>query len=535
MTNYVIKVRDRDRVPLGEVSIYTRFEAIMRLNDASTWTLIMPADVPAAALFVLREQSGIVVERDGVPVLSGNAELIQLRQTAEGDVLEVTGLDDTGRLAHHFASPSPEDTNFNFLTDYDVRTNEVSSLMYEYIYYNATLEGIVAIMGTAGATLYRRPYEGLVMEPDPVLGPVVTYSARFENLLELCRSLAIQGGSLRFKVLQDGTDLVFSVTETADVSDVARFSREMGNLPEATVIESSPAVTWAFAGGDGGEGRARTMRGALNADEDLAYGRREQFVEARAASSADELTQKAQEALAAGGAVTSVDMKPVDTEQVTWGVDYDLGDRVAVIINGTEVLGTVRECVLSITPERGADVRPVVTDVLAAERPSTLLGGPSLRTVGQRVAFLERNSEPMTGGSVVLWARPTSDLPSDWAHCNGAGGSGTFDMQGRFVVGADGSYGVGDGGGVETIADHLHTLGGHNHSFSWSGTTSDQGGDTVVVNSGSGENVTDEPHTHTYSGSGNTGNAGGNTSSAGGHDNRPPFKAMHFIQRRIFA
>jgi hypothetical protein len=55
------------------------------------------------------------------------------------------------------------------------------------------------------------------------------------------------------------------------------------------------------------------------------------------------------------------------------------------------------------------------------------------------------------------------------------------------------------------------------------------------VNSGSGENVTDEPHTHTYSGSGNTGNAGGNTSSAGGHDNRPPFKAMHFIQRRIFA
>ena len=48
-------------------------------------------------------------------------------------------------------------------------------------------------------------------------------------------------------------------------------------------------------------------------------------------------------------------------------------------------------------------------------------------------------------GLICLWSGAADALPAGWALCNGS--NGTPDLRGRFLVGAGGSYAVGDTGG----------------------------------------------------------------------------------------
>jgi microcystin-dependent protein len=60
-------------------------------------------------------------------------------------------------------------------------------------------------------------------------------------------------------------------------------------------------------------------------------------------------------------------------------------------------------------------------------------------------------------GMIMLWSGSIASIPSGWALCDG--GSGTPDLQDRFVVGAGSSYAVDDTGGFAnaTLVSHTHT------------------------------------------------------------------------------
>lgn len=62
-------------------------------------------------------------------------------------------------------------------------------------------------------------------------------------------------------------------------------------------------------------------------------------------------------------------------------------------------------------------------------------------------------------GLICLWSGVADALPAGWALCNGS--NGTPDLRGRFLVGAGGSYAVGDTGGAasETLKQFNHTGG----------------------------------------------------------------------------
>jgi len=145
-------------------------------------------------------------------------------------------------------------------------------------------------------------------------------------------------------------------------------------------------------------------------------------------------------------------------------------------------------------------------------------------------------------GAIIMWSGSINDIPVGWALCDGR--NGTPDLRDRFIVGAGGSYNVGDTGGANTVTlntnqipSHSHgagtlttnTTGSHSHTYQHAlrhMQIRTEGGQTWVSGGIEGSQTnSDGDHKHTISGS---------TSSTGGgqaHENRPPYYALCFIMK----
>lgn len=172
-------------------------------------------------------------------------------------------------------------------------------------------------------------------------------------------------------------------------------------------------------------------------------------------------------------------------------------------------------------------------------------------------------------GAIIMWSGSINDIPVGWALCDGS--NGTPDLRDRFIVGAGGSYNVGNTGGSNTvklttsqIPSHYHTAsssssGTHTHT----GTTSlEQIGDQKVagdiyavtgvthkafnesydVPSSSWaaiDNINPTPintsHSHTFTTSSDGSHSHSitisSTGGGGAHENRPPYYALCFIMK----
>jgi microcystin-dependent protein len=169
-------------------------------------------------------------------------------------------------------------------------------------------------------------------------------------------------------------------------------------------------------------------------------------------------------------------------------------------------------------------------------------------------------------GLIAIWSGAANAIPSGWLLCDGA--NGTPDLRGDFVVGAGGTYAVGDTGGqnaITSVPAHTHGVGNLANSsggaHSHNGTTANSGNHSHgLANSGSGTtgsliriataanqlnvqntfaaNVVQAggDHAHNFSTS-NTGahthTISGNTASTGDAsvDTRPPYYALCYIMK----
>ena len=144
-------------------------------------------------------------------------------------------------------------------------------------------------------------------------------------------------------------------------------------------------------------------------------------------------------------------------------------------------------------------------------------------------------------GAIIMWSGSINDIPVGWALCDGS--NGTPDLRDRFIVGAGGSYNVGNTGGSNTvrlttsqIPSHRHTAsigqaGGHSHGL---GTKWTMSGTSSASNPGtSGPGFFASTHERT------TGEAGehshsitiSSTGSGQAHENRPPYYALAYIMK----
>ena len=172
-------------------------------------------------------------------------------------------------------------------------------------------------------------------------------------------------------------------------------------------------------------------------------------------------------------------------------------------------------------------------------------------------------------GAIIMWSGSINDIPVGWALCDGR--NGTPDLRDRFIVGAGGSYNVGNTGGSNTVTlttsqipshshgagtlktasagSHSHgagtlktdTTGSHSHGYwTYESRVTASGIYSGYLHDTSYEQTsTAGAHSHTISG--NTASAGahthtisGNTASTGSgqaHENRPPYYALCFIMK----
>lgn len=320
-----------------------------------------------------------------------------------------------------------------------------------------------AVSGSANAEVSNTWFNtSLVLRPaNPTAGMAGTWRARFDNLLELIRSIAAQAG-LNFQVAQaaDSDTRALTITQTADRSGEVVFSRELQSLSEAERAAEGPTANYVYALG-GGEGNQREIVERGDSESIVRYWRAETATDERSKTGA-ELGQAIDEEIEKGAPHVGYTLEP-GLDVFVFGRDYQLGDTVGVVVDGRGYTAVVRTVDIRLD-ENGYRVVPALTPNVSTG-PSR---GFSVRSLNTRLNQLERQSEGFTIGMVMGWARDQNFIPSGWQLCDGTGG--TLDLRGRFPIGADLSNVRGNGaialaaiGGAPSysLAAHAHS---HSHT-----------------------------------------------------------------------
>lgn len=342
LPEWSIFVRNAALERIAQIDDFETADLTSRFNAVGQWQLTLDRRQPAsAALFI--PGNGIEVTRDGDPFIAGPMTGRKAVRDERTNQATITGLDDMVWLKRRLAYPQPATVAPPYSTsEHDVRIGVASTVLRGYVDANAG----------PGALSVRR-VTGLTVGTDPLIGSTITGRGRWQVLLDLLTELALSGGGLGFGITQSGTTLQFGVYQPVDRAAAVKFSEGLGNLASFTYDGQVPGLTYAVVGG-GGEGTARTIVEASDGDGIAAgWGRIEQFIDRRDTTDTTEMGQKASEALTDGAEKVTLGAVPVDSDSLAYGQDYNLGDRVTLVLDdvGTEVTELIREVTVKLTPD----------------------------------------------------------------------------------------------------------------------------------------------------------------------------------------
>jgi hypothetical protein len=386
MLKYQIYVRDVNLNRVAQIDDYQKLEMKPQFNAVGAFTLAMSMN-SNAAFYITQPGAGIIVVRNGTTIFSGPVHQKERKWTAQSDDLTISGYDDNYILQTKLAYPVPGGPPYTS-TDYDVRTGPAETIMKQYI--NANIG--------SGASSNRKI--SITTDTDLGRGTSITGRARFDTLLALCGSLALQGGGLGFKVIQVGNGLQFQVYQPTDKSQSVVFSPLLGNLLDFDYTEQSPDANYIIAAGTG-EGTARIITESGDSDSVSMYGRVEEFLNQNNTSSTTELSQAITEELANKSFSTSLTITPIDTNTMAFMQNYNLGDIVSVVLTqpgqtgdqiNQNVMDVISDVVRQITitvDEKGEVITPLIGTADAANK-STLRIFSSMKTMNRRLSKLER-------------------------------------------------------------------------------------------------------------------------------------------------
>lgn len=364
-TDWKVEVRDVNRQRIGELDDYQLLEMSLKFNDVSTWRLSVDRRSRLAA-DLLADGAGIIVYRDGVAQLSGFWTDQDHSRDLQTNTVTVSGVDDTAWLNRRLAYPDPNDITPPYAVAGDVRTGQASTVIRQFVDDNGGL-----------ATPVARRIPGLFagVGVDPLIGPTVTGTGKWQKLLPLCQELAsaseAQGVPIGFRIIQSGTDLLLEMYAPDDKTGTVVFSLERGNLAGFSYKRTAPSMTYAIVGGDG-EGTARVFSEKSNGALSATWGRIEDdLVDARNGDSANELSQSADQALAEGAGTTALSVTPIDLDTQRYGVDYMLGDKVTVLL---DAIGPQLDTVTADAEGQGTSVTADYLIALAASAPLFPIG-----------------------------------------------------------------------------------------------------------------------------------------------------------------
>jgi hypothetical protein len=259
-----VTARDINLFEVEQANGYERLRMDLRDSNVGEWTLRIKRNHPAAP-YLLQSGSGIVVRPIGHPgvVMSGFIEYMYITESAnnEEDNLTFVGFTDEILLSElAFPDPSADVSTTGASTF--AQTNDVRSGPAE-----TALKGYVSANIGPAASIVRRRYPFLNIPATTGLGAPGVWKARFHNLLELCRQIAVYGG-LSFRVAQSAPgEVTLYVWEPAQRLDV-RFGVKAHNLTTAVLTYRAPNMTEGVIGGQG-EGAARVFTRRTGGGESL--------------------------------------------------------------------------------------------------------------------------------------------------------------------------------------------------------------------------------------------------------------------------
>lgn len=214
---------------------------------------------------------------------------------------------------------------------YDARSGVASTVLLGYV--NANL---------ITPTNADRIMPLLVAAADPGVGTSVSGNARGDNLLTLLQQLASSGGDIGFRVQQTANGvLTFTVYQPVDRSGSAKFSQDLQNLFDYAYSLGGPNANAVMAWG-GGVGAARTSVQVRDTSSIASWGLVEELIDARDTSDTATMQQRGQAEVNAQSEQTNLALTPRDTASVQYGRDYNLGDIVAVTIDGNIITNKIR-------------------------------------------------------------------------------------------------------------------------------------------------------------------------------------------------
>ncbi|MBY0434951.1 MAG: hypothetical protein K2U26_12650 [Cyclobacteriaceae bacterium] len=137
-------------------------------------------------------------------------------------------------------------------------------------------------------------------------------------------------------------------------------------------------------------------------------------------------------------------------------------------------------------------------------------------------------------GGIIMWSGSPFAVPTGWALCDG--NNGTPNLLDRFIVGAGGSYALGNTGGANaiTLTDAQSGLPNHNHGISDPGHVHGTPGATTVGGTGlgyTGGSITFPLATTESATTGVSVNFSGAQNATQPHENRPPYYALAYIMK----
>lgn len=383
-----IEVRNADLERVGQLrpADLVGFTAVLKFNAVGTWKVNLPVGHPMAEQLKL-PGSGLIVSTDQGVIFSGCTTSVVTNQTLQdpAGVYEISGVDDSILLVERLAYPTPTTADVTAQVNVsDDRTGAAEDVMKAYVEANIGAQAPAA-----------RKVSSLAIEPSAGLGATVTASARFQTLQELLVGLADVSG-LGFTIEQAGSVLQFQVYQPLDRSATVRLDLYNGRLTRSEFTYSRPNATHVIVGGAGdGSERILLERTSLESQEAAALWNRriEVFADSRGASDSASLQQAADEILATDGrTITSSSVTPSDDQTMRFGIDWNLGDRVSVVVNDEETSAVVTEVGILITAE-GVRIGATIGDTSKPEVEAQL--AHNLQSQDERISNLERNDSQL--------------------------------------------------------------------------------------------------------------------------------------------
>ena len=341
-TDYQIFALDSNLDRIGLIEQWDRLEIALRFNDLGSFAFESPISLLDTGW--LEFGGGVEIMRNGSFLMQGIFLGFDEDDGEKKQVITCWGADKMFWLSARLAYPVVTGPPFTS-SAYDSRTGYAGDVMIDFVDYNAGANA-------SGA----RPVSGLGVATKLGVGTSLTQRARFENLLELCQEIALKGGDIGF-YFDSGFD--FTPYAPTDKTASIIFSKELGNLTRYQRKIKMPQSNYIVAGG-GGEGTSRTFVTVNDSASITNYGRIEWFYDYRNAADTTQLTDAANGKLETFAEQIAIEIWPIEITNMMYGANYNLGDKVTVVLPSQTIQDKIREVKLMVTPTTQEVVTPVI-------------------------------------------------------------------------------------------------------------------------------------------------------------------------------